>query len=315
MVPRAKLDLTPESPTPLINNYKKGVFPADCLVFGFTVLMLLIGITNYSRLGKPYTWISTDCGIIIVLLMLIFKETHEERRFFYWLHFFWPIISLAFLYTQCTSWDNLIFPITFDPVLIKWDLRLFGSALNKVMASSVDSLWLDEIMHFFYFSYYLVIFLTVVWMLGRRQPQAYELIFSLTLMMYFHFIFFMIFPSDGPLADRNDLFNQGVVFIPLMDFIYGVSEQNGGGAFPSTHVSAAVLIAIYNFKYLPKLRVPVSVLCVGIIISTVYCSYHYAIDAAAGIITGTLFYFLGKYIYNHRFQPVNLSLFMPQKSI
>jgi membrane-associated phospholipid phosphatase len=170
-------------------------------------------------------------------------------------------------------------------------------------------------MHFFYFSYYLVIFLTVVWMLGRRQPQAYELIFSLTLMMYFHFIFFMIFPSDGPLADRNDLFNQGVVFIPLMDFIYGVSEQNGGGAFPSTHVSAAVVVAIYTFKNSPKLRIPIGGLCLGIIISTVYCSYHYAIDAAAGIITGTLFYFLGKYIYNHRFQPVNLSLFMPQKSI
>ncbi|HQC62986.1 MAG TPA: hypothetical protein PLC51_07990, partial [Candidatus Marinimicrobia bacterium] len=58
----------------------------------------------------------------------------------------------------------------------------------------------------------------------------------------------------------------------------------------------------------------VSVLCVGIIISTVYCSYHYAINAAIGIITGALFYFLAKHIYNRCSQPVNPSLFMRQKS-
>ncbi|HPC36150.1 MAG TPA: phosphatase PAP2 family protein [Candidatus Marinimicrobia bacterium] len=296
------------------NRYKKGIFPADYLVLGFTLLMLLTGILNYARLGKPYTWISTDCGIIIVLLILIIRETREERRFYYWLHFLWPVISLAFLYTQCTSWDNLIFPNTFDYLLMKWDIGLFGTALNKVLASSLNSLWLDELMHFFYFSYYLIIFLPAAWMLRRRQPQAFELIFSLTLMMLVHFLFFMIFPSDGPLADRKDLFDRGVVFIPLMNFVYGMSEQTGGGAFPSTHVSAAVLIFIFTLKYAPKLRIPVGIFCVGITIATVYCSYHYAIDAAAGIITGTLFYFLGQFIFSRRCQPANQSLFILPKN-
>jgi len=298
----------------MIERYKRGAFPADGLILPFTMILLIIGIFNYNRLGQPYIWISTDFGIIILLWMLISRDKREDRRLYYWLHFLWPIIAIGFLYSQCTAWDNLIFPHTFDPLLKKWDHALWGFSLNKVMAPTINRLWVDELMHAFYFSYYLMLFLPVSWLFWHRQSQAFEIVFSLSLMIYSHLLFFMIFPGDGPISDRSDLFGRGVVFIPLMNFIYRLSDQGGGGAFPSTHVSSVVLIFLYFSKYFPKMRLPFGIGCLGIIIATVYCSYHYSIDAIAGVLTGTIFYFIGQYVYAHRFNPATHSFFAMQQS-
>lgn len=291
------MDLENETPSDLINQFKKGIFPADGLVLIFSLFLMIVGILNYTRLGQPSTWISTDCGVIVILLMLIYRENRDPRRSYYWLHFLWPILSMAFIYSQCAAWDNLIFRRTFDPLLIKWDSGIFGTDLNRIIAPAVNSLWVDELMHAFYSSYYLILFLPAAVMLWQRKPQAFEMVFSLVLMLYIHFLFFMIFPSDGPIPERGILFDRGVIFIPLMNLIYSVSEQSGGGAFPSTHVSASVLIFLYTVKYAPRLRIPVGIACTGVVLATVYCSYHYAIDSAAGIVTGTLFFFIGQYIY------------------
>lgn len=309
------MDLSSESATSIYERYKKSAFPADGLLLTFTFILLLIGILNYSRLGQPFVWISTDCGIIIILLMLINRENNSATGMYYWLHFLWPIITLGFLYAQCTAWDNLIFTDTFDPLLKKWEVGLFGTTLNRFLAPAVNSLLIDELMHAFYFSYYLMLFAPAIWMLWRKQTQAFEMIFSLVLMMYLHFLFFIIFPGDGPIGERGNLFGRGVVFIPLMDFIYKVGDQGGGGAFPSTHVSSAVLIFLYAFKYAPKLRLPTGICCTGIIIATVYCSYHYSIDAIAGFITGTIFYFLGQSVYvRWRDRPARPGLAMQQSA-
>lgn len=309
------MDLENETPSDLINHLKKAAFPADGLVLVFSLFLMIVGILNYTRLGQPSTWISTDCGVIVILLMLIYRENRDPQRPYYWLHFLWPILSMAFIYSQCAAWDNLIFRHPFDPVLIKWDSGLFGTDLNRIMAPAANSLWLDEMMHALYFSYYLMLFLPAAWMLWRRKPQAFELVFSLVLMLYVHFLFFMIFPSDGPIPERNILFGRGVFFIPLMNLIYSISEQSGGGAFPSTHVSSAVLIFLYTIKYAPRLRIPVGIACGGIVLATVYCSYHYAIDSVAGIVTGALFFFVGQYIYARWRHPSEAPSLAVQQSV
>jgi len=309
------MDLKQIAPSDLVTRYKNGAFPADGLVLMFTLFLLLVGLLNYSCLGHPSTWISIDCGILIILTMLIGKETHDSDKVYSWGHFLWPVITLAFLYSQCAAWDNLVFKNTFDPVLIRYDISLFGVNLNKYMAPAVNNIWIDEIMHAFYFSYYLILFLPAVWLRQQRIPQAFEIVFSLVLMLYVHFLFFMVFPSDGPIPERSHIFGRGIVFIPLMNFIYQASEQGGGGAFPSTHVSAAVLVFLYTFRYAPKLRLPVGLSCAGVILATVYCSYHYAIDSVAGMATGTLFFFIGQYVYARLRHPVVTAPLIVQQNV
>jgi hypothetical protein len=133
-------------------------------------------------------------------------------------------------------------------------------------------------------------------MLLKKYHRVYEMIFTLTLMMFAHYLFFIFFPADGPISDREFLFPNKVHFIFIMDWIYRFSEQ-GGGAFPSTHVAASIIVFLYSYKFFKNLRWLLVIFCTGIVLSTVYCSYHYAIDLVAGIITGILFYFISKKIY------------------
>ena len=76
-------------------------------------------------------------------------------------------------------------------------------------------------------------------------------------------------------------------------------QANGsikGGAFPSSHVSGAFVVAWATIKYQRKLGYVLLILAIGVAISTTYCRYHHAVDPIAGIIWGTGIYYFGSKI-------------------
>ena len=66
-----------------------------------------------------------------------------------------------------------------------------------------------------------------------------------------------------------------------MDVIYHLDTP--GGAFPSSHVAAAVVCVLMAARRYPLLGWAFVPFCTSLIASTVYCRYHYAVDAVAGI--------------------------------
>lgn len=285
-----------ENTKQLREQFKNGVFPVDYLVLIFSGLLTVVSLLFFNLLNRPVLFAIADISIIITLLYLIFNEKRKTNSTGYWLHSWLPVISFAIYYTQVTSFDHLIFRETFDPLLLQLESALFGN-LHQLAGFPGKHLLVDELMHFFYFSYYFILFIPGMIMFSRRSLRIHEIIFSLTLMMFIHFLFFILFPADGPLANHDEIFSGGAIFVPLMNFIYKVGGDQGGGAIPSTHVAVSVMIFIYCFSEFKKGRWLVLINAIGIIIATVYCSYHYIIDALAGLITGTIFYFIGKNVY------------------
>lgn len=283
-------------PHSVVKRIRNGIFPADYLVFCYSAYLIIFCSVFYRQAVSPGLFISFNLIVIAVLLTVIYNDKRDSGSVMYWAHTWIPIVSFLFYYLESTILDNVIFPETFDPILYRWDFAVFGVALNRVLGPAAGNLFLDEIMHMLYFSYYLLLFVPAIIMLAKKWHRFHEMVFSLTFMMYFHFLFFMFFPGDGPLGDRILLFQDGVVFIPLMDLIYRFAE-NGGGAFPSTHVSAVVIIFFYSLKFFEKSYWIVGFFCVGMVVATVYCSYHYAIDSVAGVMTGVIFYFIGRWVY------------------
>lgn len=274
----------------------------DYLLLGYGFYLILFGIIFHDRVLNPGLWLSLDSALIVLLLMVIERNRREPTPFYSYLHFALPLLSYGVFYSQSALWDNVFFRQTFDPLLQHWDRAIFGLHLNEVLAPAVNNILVDELMHFFYFAYYIIIFLPATLMFFQRNRSVFELVFTLTFMYYIHYLFFMFFPGDGPLAARQHLFTKGYVFIPLMDAIYSYSGQQGGGAFPSTHVTSAIIVTIYTFRNQKSLRSLLSILCCGIIVATVYCSYHYAVDSLVGIFSGILFYFIGSHLYR-RWRP------------
>ena len=62
----------------------------------------------------------------------------------------------------------------------------------------------------------------------------------------------------------------------------------GGAAFPSSHVAVATLVLYYTVRYARSAAWFVGPLVLSLILSTVYCGYHYAIDVLAGLATVAL---------------------------
>lgn len=280
----------------LIDRLRKGACPVDYLLFFFTVLMMAVSLMFFKRLGSPVLFTLADLAVIVILISLVLHETGRESTAFHRLHIWLPIISFMLFYVQATSYDHLIFTNTFDDILMKWESALFGD-LNRLAGIPGKYLLLDELLHFFYFSYYVILFVPGLIMMARGSVKLHEMIFSLSLMMFAHYLVFILFPGDGPIARRPEIFQHGVVFIPLMNWIYTIGGKQGGGAFPSTHVTVTVIVLLYCRTEFPRSRGLFGILAIGICVATIYCSYHYIADTLAGLATGTAFYFIGKKMY------------------
>ena len=81
-----------------------------------------------------------------------------------------------------------------------------------------------------------------------------------------------------------------------MELIYARFESPGA-AFPSSHVALAWVTVYFSFLYLPRIRWLHLVMAVLLSLATVYCRYHFAVDAIAGVATAALLLPLGNWLY------------------
>jgi membrane-associated phospholipid phosphatase len=121
---------------------------------------------------------------------------------------------------------------------------------------------------------------------------------------YICFLIFIFFPVVGARSFWLSEITSGQLFIPIMNTIYDHFEINGG-AVPSSHVAVATVVLYYAHKYVPRTTAIYGPICVSLMISTVYCRYHYAIDVIAGIVVAVATIALsrqieqpGRYTYN-----------------
>ena len=70
-------------------------------------------------------------------------------------------------------------------------------------------------------------------------------------------------------------------FYQIMALIYRHMETPGA-AFPSSHVAVALTTVYFSFLYLRPIRYGHLALALLLSLATVYCRYHYAVDALAG---------------------------------
>ncbi|MCU0594866.1 MAG: phosphatase PAP2 family protein, partial [Desulfobacterota bacterium] len=85
-------------------------------------------------------------------------------------------------------------------------------------------------------------------------------------------------------------------FFHVMKFLYGHFES-GGGAFPSSHVAAALCVCFFAWRLLPRARYLILTATIALSFATVYCRYHYAVDVFAGVATAAVLIPLGEWLY------------------
>jgi len=205
---------------------------------------------------------------------------------------------LIFFYSETDYYNNLIFK-NLDPYIIKLEFLVFGSHLSLKFSELIPDRWFSELMHFGYFSYYLMTFGIPLLFYIKKRNEFPRIMFMTIFSFCLYYILFFLFPTVGPqfhFPKELQVVPEGYFFQQFMDFIIKTAETETG-AFPSSHVGLAIIFIILTAKHFKKvlwILIPVTIL---LLLSTVYIKAHYGIDIIAGIFSGGLFYIISNVLY------------------
>ena len=253
----------------------------NALVLGFILLF-------HSRIPSwPLLTVSNFVVIAYILLVVYGVGDHPSTVARLVRHLY-PTVFFAIMYGQTEYLNRLVFPEFLDPLFQRMEAGVFGLQPAQVLAQWFPQKWLAEYMHFAYFSYYpLFIGLGAFLLLRRGRRPFFDFMFSMCATMYTCYVIYIFLPVLGGRSfNMGDAPGNGP-FTAVMGLIYHCLEVEGA-AFPSSHVAIATVVLYYTFRYARPAAWVLTFLIISLMVSTVYCRYHYAIDVLAGLATAAL---------------------------
>ena len=212
-----------------------------------------------------------------------------------------------------------------DHLLATWEQRVFGFQPALVFCRDWSSPWVSEPLTMGYESYYPLMGIVPLFYLFYRRQAFMRTVFIILSSFFVFYVIFLFLPAGGPQyyypAVGVDRIAQGVFpdlglyfegsyeGLPIPGYKDGLmykallvmhaAGERPTAAFPSSHVGVTTVIlwlawATGNRRFFLTL-LPFGVL---MFFATFYIQAHYAIDAIAGLVAGTLIYFLLLLFYN-----------------
>jgi membrane-associated phospholipid phosphatase len=190
-----------------------------------------------------------------------------------------------------------------DAILHNWDLVLLGVNPTLWFEQYTNPIF-TEILYIAYFLYFPMPLVVFGWMIYKRQYTAIEkYLFIFLVTYYISYILYFFVPAIGPrffLASQYTIPLKGIwVSESIRNFI-DTMEPNKLDAFPSLHTAilfTTLILAYKNNKTLFYIYIPIGIL---ILISVIYCRYHYFVDVLAGIIVSFASYGIAyKFYYKY----------------
>jgi membrane-associated phospholipid phosphatase len=227
---------------------------------------------------------------------------------------FYPLMLYAFLYRECEQLNLMFVDRYLDPFFIALEEQIFGFQPAVLFMSAFPYPVVSGFFYMSYFSYYVMIAGVGLALYFRKREEFWHYLAVLSFVFYVCFVAFIFLPVAGPPAfymeiprflDQQRLPYYPLEFPPsvtsgpffhLMGIIYSTFET-GGGAFPSSHVAAAICVLFFSWRYLPRVRSLILAATVALSFATVYCRYHYAVDVLAGAATAGVLIPVGEWLY------------------
>lgn len=278
----------------------------DLITLLYTAWILAYISVGINRAAQGLMMLPSYLGILTGVLLLAwmarqsFITSHPKlERILAFIRAIYPVLLFEFFYTSGHAFNRIIFTDWLDPWFMGIDLKLFGYYPSLEWGVKYSNWLLQELFHFAYFCYYPMIVGLPVY-LYIKQPKAFkELIFNLTFVFYCCYFIYSVLPVIGgrylPEAMELTKVYRFGPFTHIMAYIYRTSGHLGG-AFPSSHIAITLVLTVAALRYVRPWGYLFSVIACFLAIATVYCHYHWFIDAVAGIFTGIGGYFLANYI-------------------
>jgi len=264
--------------------------PADWLIAFYNVVMVVLWLVFLGRAWyAPWLALAHVAGLLLPWLWI--RAPMPGGRAMRFLRELNPLLFLAVYWTELDLVRPALALTGIDEPIAALDRLMFGVSLHEVWLPTMGALWMSEVMHFFYYAYYLAVYIPpVALVIMARYPAARDMTFRLTLTYVSCYFVYIAFPVDGPhflMEPATGVHTEGF-FYGLVGAAQALGDSRGC-SFPSSHVAAAVMAAMLAWRWLPRwVAVIVWIEAFGVLTSTTYTQHHYAIDSVAGLLWAVL---------------------------
>jgi membrane-associated phospholipid phosphatase len=281
--------------------------------------LLLVGVLilffHSGRVPRFYLYlVAHGTGILLIHAFIVGSARRPENRFFSFFRHFYPLMLYLFLYRESEQLNLMFVDGYLDPAFIALEELIFGFQPAVVFMNAFPHPLVSEFFYMSYFSYYVMIAGVGLALYFRRREKFWHYLAVLSFVFYGCFLAFIFLPVAGPPAfymeipkylDQQRLPYYPLEFPPsvtlgpffnLMRILYRTFET-GGGAFPSSHVAAAICVLFFSWRYLLRARYVILAATLALSFATVYCRYHYAVDVFAGAATAGALVPVGEWLY------------------
>ena len=195
-----------------------------------------------------------------------------------------PLMLFPLLYKEVEVLAAVIGDWRLTAAIPAWESALFAGQPSLYLSERLPFVPLSEYLHFCYLSYVIVIpSVTAYWYVSGRRAAFGELLLMLSTVLLGSYLFFILLPVDSPyyLSPRLGPPLSGHFFF---DLVHQMSARGGarGGAFPSAHVSGAVVVSLVAWRHQRRLAYLLVPITGSVMIASVYGRFHYVLDTLAG---------------------------------
>ncbi|ACI21467.1 phosphatase PAP2 family protein [Thermodesulfovibrio yellowstonii] len=212
-----------------------------------------------------------------------------------------PVFSVLIAFDTVGELTPYINPRDIDEILLKLDYSILGF-YPYVYFERIANPFFTELMQISYCVYYILPFLIGVYLIKNgNKKEFYRALFIVLFCYYLSYVGYMIFPALGPRYSIPHMFHNDLSGLFLADRIKDFLNSLEGikrDAFPSGHVGISLVVLFLMLKYSRKLFWLSLIPVLFLIVSTIYCRYHYFTDVLGGIILAVVSLSIGNLYYN-----------------
>jgi membrane-associated phospholipid phosphatase len=213
---------------------------------------------------------------------------------------FYPIAFVPILYESLGPLISAASPVARDDFLIAADRAIFGTD-PTVWLERYLSPFLTDLFFLAYLTYYFIAIALGAILWRRNRGTARRFIFTLTVAYLLSYAGYFLVPALGPrasLAERHHSELATTTISRTVSATLDELEHTKFDVFPSGHTTIALVVLIVAFQRARDAfwwLLPIAAL---LILSTVYCRYHYVVDVLAGALLAFVAVPLGDRLYD-----------------
>ena len=289
-----------------INSFLSAIDIITLVFCGWILLYMAFGCTRSPEAIKHIpVYLAIFTGVLFLAWLQkqpgwCYSPDNPDKRYLAlsFVRSIYPVLLFGYFYTSGHAFNRIIFRDWLDPFFMSIDKYIFGYLPSLVWGKLYTHWAVQELFHFAYFCYYPMIAGIPIYLYFTQKAAFKEVIFNLTFVFYCCYTIYSILPVIGgryiPEAMALTKTYRGGPFTHIMVFIYRTSNHLGG-AFPSSHIAIAIVLTIAALRFIGPIGYICTVITFFLSIATVFCHYHWFIDAVFGIFTGIAGYYLANY--------------------